>query len=393
MKGKGIIYLVFVLCFLSTGCVTSRIPTSKEKLKEELAQTSPGEVNIAPDSGKDDIQQDVKLLKKRRPYNIFSKLFKREEKVSPEEIKEKPIEKPITTEEEKIDEEPVSSKVITKKEVAEEKKTPSYTKETKGKKEVKAQYIPLLETWNGECLIYQLSWNSIDVGKGLLACKDIKNDFGEVCHILGLTIPERSVMGFRMNLFRMDAYIDKKTLRPYYFYQYSKNKNEEEDILEIRFDWKNRRYYTKTRKYEKGRLHKTKEKTQPLPDVAYDSISIFYVIRTLDLDNSSIFKIPIAMKEIWDLTIETIGKRQVNIPGKGKGEVYVLKPQAKSSEGFLTKGSMDLWLTADNKRLPVYLEGRVTLGKARMSLLSEKKIPDGAVLNAETITSIISEIN
>ncbi|MCM8820957.1 MAG: DUF3108 domain-containing protein, partial [Candidatus Omnitrophica bacterium] len=89
----------------------------------------------------------------------------------------------------------------------------------------------------------------------------------------------------------------------------------------------------------------------------------------------------------------TLGKKTVNIPGKGKGDVYVLKPQAKSSEGFFTKGAMDLWLTADNKRLPVYLEGRVTLGKARMSLISEKRIPQGTVLNAETITNILSEFN
>jgi len=116
-------------------------------------------------------------------------------------------------------------------------------------------------------------------------------------------------------------------------------------------------------------------------------------VRTLDLERNCSYTIPVALKEIWDLTIQTAGKRTENIPCIGKQEVYVLKPQAQSDEGFFTKGAMDLWITADKKRLPVNLEGRVTLGKARMLLISEIKLEPDATLDAGTISEILSRFN
>jgi len=383
---------VLVVCIFLAGCITTKTTVSKEKLKEEVAKTAPEGVHITPEIT-EDTSQSVKLLKQRRPYNIFPLFRKKEEAPSPVET---PDTKITIQEKETVKEQPEKEKpvAIAKKDIVAEKPLPVQKKgKIEGKPTLASQYIPALELWNGECLIYDLTWNSISIGKGLLACEGINNSYGNVYHILGLTVPEKSIMGAKLNLYRMDAYIDKKTLLPYYYYQYSKEGDAKEEILEIHFDWKNKKYYTKYRRYDKGRLYKTKEKTIALPDVAYDCISIFYIIRTLDLDSSSSITIPIAVKEIWDLTIKTLGKKTVNIPGKGKGEVYLLRPQAKSDEGLLTKGAMDLWLTADNKRLPVYLEGRVTLGKARMSLLSEKKLPQGTVLNTETITNILGGFN
>jgi hypothetical protein len=391
MKKNLVVAGVLVVCIFLAGCITTKTTVSKEKLKEEVAKTAPEGVHITPEIT-EDTSQSVKLLKQRRPYNIFSLFRKKEEAPSPVET---PDTKITIQEKETVKEQPEKEKpVIAKKDIVAEKPLPVQKKgKIEGKPTLASQYIPALELWNGECLIYDLTWNSISIGKGLLACEGINNSYGNVYHILGLTVPEKSIMGAKLGLYRMDAYIDKKTLLPYYYYQYSKEGDAKEEILEIHFDWKNKKYYTKYRRYDKGRLYKTKEKTIALPDVAYDCISIFYIVRTLDLDSSSSITIPIAVKEIWDLTIKTLGKKTVNIPGKGKGEVYLLRPQAKSDEGLFTKGAMDLWLTADNKRLPVYLEGRVTLGKARMSLLSEKKLPQGTVLNTETITDILGGFN
>jgi hypothetical protein len=190
----------------------------------------------------------------------------------------------------------------------------------------------------------------------------------------------------------MDAFIDTQTLQPYYYYQYSKNKTKE-DILEIRFDWNNGRYQSKYKKFKNGKLYSSKENTVQLPDAVYDGISIFYIARTFNLDKNKSLTVPIAFKELWDLTIQITGKKTESVPGMGKQEVYVLKPQAKGDEGFFTKGAMDLWITADKKRLPVYLEGKVAFGKARMSLISEIKLPAGTDFTAETITGILNRCN
>ncbi|MCM8830145.1 MAG: DUF3108 domain-containing protein, partial [Candidatus Omnitrophica bacterium] len=287
LKKKQIICVILLLCLLSAGCITSKSTISKEKLKKEVAQASPGEVQILPEVYEDK-SKGVKLLKKRKPYNIFSIFRKKEDSIKKEEIVSSaktpevfaPEEEPI-----KIQPGEEKSTIIAKKEIKE-----PLSIEKKVKPEIKpsavSQYIPVVEIWGGECLVYQITWNSINVGKGMLACEDIKTSYGDVYHILGLTVPERSIMGAKLNLYRMDAYLDKKTLQPYYYYQYTKESDEKEDIFEIRFDWKNKKYYTKHKRYNKGKLYKIKEKTLVLPDVAYDSISIFYIVRTLDLDKT-----------------------------------------------------------------------------------------------------------
>lgn len=396
MKKNLIIILgVMICCILLTGCASSKRGISREQLKEEVSQTSPGEVYISPELPEEE-EHSIKLLKRRRPLDIFAVLREEKEVVESEEIAlpDTIREEDITPDERAVIQQEKEELLIAKKDLPDETAQPvPKNGKDKAQPSVDACYIPALELWNGECLVYQMSWNSIGVGKGMLACSGINNSFGDVYHILGLSIPDKSFLGSKMSLYRMDAYLDKETLQPYYYYQYGKSSDGKEDILEIRFDWKNKKYFTQYKKYDKGKLYSTKEKTLSLPHTAHDSISIFYVVRTLDLDNSSSFTIPIAMRDIWDLTIQTLGKKTVNIPCKGKGDVYVLQPQAKSDTGFFTKGAMDLWLTADNKRLPVYLEGRVALGKARMSLIGEKKLSPGATLNTETITNILSEFN
>jgi hypothetical protein len=206
-------------------------------------------------------------------------------------------------------------------------------------------------------------------------------------------VPEGRAVGLGMGLYRMDAFIDKTTLLPHYYYQYGKSRDKE-DILEIRFDWNKKFYRTKYRKFEKGKLYSTKETTVDIDaDAAYDGISIFYVVRTLNLEQACSLTFPIAFRELWDLTVQITGKRTENIQSLGKREVYVLKPQEQSDEGFFTRGAMDLWITADSKRLPVHLEGRVALGKARMSLISEMKLGADVNFDANTITEILSRFN
>ncbi len=389
------------MCLALAGCGGKR-SLSPEELKEELAKTVPQEgfepfKEISPGLS-------VKSYSKKRPYDLFAPVpheepvMEEEPAVIPVPVKpEKPAEKKAeppavapVKEEEKVTVAPKPDSLETIPE-----KPPAEAKIAGAKPETRQppEQVTLLDRWNGECLIYQITWNSIRFGKGMLACKETSNAYGDIFHITGLSVPEPRAAGLGMGLYRMDAFIDRKSLLPYYYYQYGKNKNKEE-ILEIRFDWKKKFYRTNYRKFENGKLYSTKEKTVDLEKkVTYDGISIFYVVRTLDLEKICSYTIPIAFREIWDLTIQTAGKRTENIPCIGKQEVYVLKPQAQSDEGFFTRGAMDLWITADKKRLPVSLEGRVPLGKARMLLISEIKLEPDATLDAGTISEILSRFN
>lgn len=393
-KSLYLVGLVIMFIIISSGCVREKKALSPEELKEEIARTEPEKGFQSFEKGSVEKKQGS-LQKGEDSTSDVSVIISSEKKESPdisygepEEFSEaialsKPRTPVISEEEKEVVPEPVPEETTEDEKIPPKKTEPSLSEKK----------LISLDRWNGECLVYQLTWNSIRFGKGMLACKEASNGYGDVYHIVGLTIPEGTIAGVGIGLHRMDAFIDRKTLLPHYYYQYDKNKNKE-DILEIHFDWNKKQYRTRYRKFDTGKLYSTKEKTVEIESkLPHDGISIFYFVRTLDLEKNEFFAFPIAFKEMWDLTIKNAGKRIEDIPSLGKQEVYVLKPQAKSNEGFFTKGTMDLWLTADNRRLPVYLEGRVPLGKARMLFLSEEKLAPDAKLDSDTITDILSRCN
>ncbi len=392
-----IFFLSAIVVFL-TGCSRAgRIPP-EEALKIAIERSGPQDSFIPPEEvSKQPAPKEsaaaVNPFTARKPYVLFPPSagiapVVPEETTSAaipaETVKEPPAEAVKSPTEEAV----AVAKIPAEIKTSEITKPPALTR----KPSPPVENLSFAESWNGECLVYRTTWNSIQFGKGLLACRETVNDYGKVYHIVGMSVPEGKMMGMGLGLYRMDAFIDRQTLQPYYYYQYSKNKNKE-DILEIRFEWQNGAYRSKYRKFDKGKLYNTKETIVKLPDTAYDGISIFYIARTFNLDKNKSLTVPIAFKELWNLTIQIAGKKTETVPGMGKQEVYVLKPQAKGDQGFFTKGAMDLWITADKKRLPVYLEGKVAFGKARMSLISEIKLAAGTDFSAETITGILNRCN
>ena len=406
MKKRLSFILCLLACILLAGCAHGRKISAREALEEALVRSGPKNGSIPPEEhsgqpspaeNKEQVPENAETgysYSRKRPYILFPERKQIVEPVAPPEENLVPV-IPVTPAVPEIPQETFGTEEtasLAKKDIPDKTETIEKPEAAKKAPAIPPETISPLDRWNGECLVYQITWNSIRFAKGLLACRKTRNAYGEVFHIVGLSVPEERMSGIGMALYRMDAFIDTKTLLPYYYYQYRKIK-EKEDILDIRFEWKNRSYVSKYRKFKSGKIYSTKENTVKLPDAAYDAISIFYVIRTLNLEKPICLNIPIALRDLWELSIQIVGKRTQNVLNMGKKEVYVLRPQAQSDEGFFTKGAMDLWITADQKMIPVYLEGKVSFGKARMSLISETRLAPETTFSAETIADILSRFN
>jgi len=247
------------------------------------------------------------------------------------------------------------------------------------------------ERWSGECLIYNVNWNFMKVGKALVASKKAKNNYGDIYHLVAVTVPEGVLANMNMGYYRIDAYIDRETLLPCYYYQYTKNRDKE-DILDLYFNKNSDTYRWRLRKYRKGKIYSTKTQTVKLTNPAYDGISSFYMVRTLDFNTKRVFTVPVVLREMWDLIINRKSRAKKNIPNYGVRDIFIVEPQAKSDAGFFTKGKMDIWITADNKRVPVYLESKVPLGTAKFSLASEFNIGSNTNFDAKTISKLLSRV-
>ena len=258
-------------------------------------------------------------------------------------------------------------------------------------KEVSYNLPAYFSSWEGECLVYKAKWNFVNVGKAIILCKEEKNGYGNVYHFAGITIPEGtfSKLGYGYN--RVDSFVDKKTLKPYYFYSYVKN-GKKERITEIFFNFDKDEYIWRIKKFKEGTIYSEKSGKVKFKGNLYDGMYVFYVLRTANYEKNRTINFPVAMVNIWDLIVKVKDKKKKIIPLLGSKEIYVIEPIAKSNEGIFRKGKMDVWITADKDRIPVYFEGKVPLGTAKLSLISKTKIDPESELNRELIYSILNSV-
>jgi len=248
-----------------------------------------------------------------------------------------------------------------------------------------------ISSWEGECLVYKAKWNFVNVGKGIILCKEEKNGYGEVYHFAGITIPEGTFAKLGYGYNRIDSFVDKKTLKPYYFYSYVKN-GRKERITEIFFDFNKNEYNWNVKKIKNGTVYSKKTGKVKFKGDLYDGMYVFYIVRTSDYEKNKRINFPVAMVKIWSLEVKVKSKQKKIVPFLGSKEIYIIEPIAKSNEGIFKKGKMDMWLTADEYRIPVYFEGKVPFGTAKLSLISKFKIDPRTKLDRKLIYSILNSV-
>ena len=109
--------------------------------------------------------------------------------------------------------------------------------------------------------------------------------------------------------------------------------------------------------------HLDKEQAEvDIPARVFDSLSSFYYVRTLNLEvGKSVFVTVFDNKKIWDIEVQVLRKEKIEVPA-GQFNTIVIKPLMKSEGIFYRKGDIFIWLTDDERRIPVMLKTKVKVG-------------------------------
>lgn len=105
---------------------------------------------------------------------------------------------------------------------------------------------------------------------------------------------------------------------------------------------------------------------------AFDMLSIFYYLRTLDyahLRKGDIHKTVVfsgKKKEI--LSIQLIGIEKVSVKNRKNIPSYHVRFRFTSENGRKSSDDMDTWISADTSRIPLRLEGNLPIGKIKCYL-------------------------
>jgi len=101
----------------------------------------------------------------------------------------------------------------------------------------------------------------------------------------------------------------------------------------------------------------------------YDSYSSFFYVRTLKLEvGKSVYVNILDNRRMWNVEVQVLKREKLDTI---LGEINTIKvrPLIKSEGIFDRKGAIDIWLTDDDKRIPVKMKTKVAVGSITATLV------------------------
>lgn len=212
-----------------------------------------------------------------------------------------------------------------------------------------------------ERLIYNLTWSGLKAGEATL---EIKND-GDHLLIVSTARSAKWVSVFYMVDDRVESRLLKgnhnSPLGHSVNYRLKIREGRHRKNKEVVFDAANSKAI-----YIDYLNNEKKEMDVSFP--IFDPLSSFYYLRGLNLEvGKPVYVTIYDSKKVWDVEVQVLRKERVEVPA-GEFDTIVIKPLMKSEGIFYRKGDIYIWLTDDEKRIPVKLQTKVKIGSINANL-------------------------
>jgi hypothetical protein len=114
-------------------------------------------------------------------------------------------------------------------------------------------------------------------------------------------------------------------------------------------------------------------RTFPVPPRVQDALSSFYYTRTqaLPVGGSIVFHYH-ASRKSQPLQVKILGREHIRTPA-GEFDCIAVEPVLKAGGIFKSSGRLVIWLTADERRMPVLMKSKVIIGSVSV-VLEEAKL-------------------
>jgi hypothetical protein len=230
---------------------------------------------------------------------------------------------------------------------------------------------------NGEKLKYIMTYNWFlvwtDVGEATFEVRK-ENKFGqEVFHFIGKGKSYPFYDWFYEVRDIYESWVDTETYRPIF---YKRDVNEGGYHIDITYDynWTDTVAYANSKKTRQS----LKVDTVSLPPCTYDVVSIIYHARTIDFDKYDVGeKIPLNLlldSQIENIYIRYLGKEEKRVRGLGKFNTIKFSGYLVKGDVFKGGEELEVWVTDDKNRIPVWIESPIKVGKIKARLSKYKNL-------------------
>lgn len=209
----------------------------------------------------------------------------------------------------------------------------------------------------GEKLTFQLRWGLIPAGETVLEVYPMAEIDGRQAYHFVMTATTNSFVDlFYKVRDRIDAFTDAEMTHSV-FYKKKQQEGSTRRNVEVKFDWQRQEaFYSNF-----GR----EEKSISLMPGTFDPLSVFYYIRSLELKEIGEVERPVTDGKKSVVGRARIIKRETIMVADASYDTYLLEPELKHIGGVFEKSKdakIMIWVSADERRLPVKVKSKVVVG-------------------------------
>ncbi|MGE5313253.1 MAG: DUF3108 domain-containing protein [Acidobacteriota bacterium] len=210
----------------------------------------------------------------------------------------------------------------------------------------------------GERLVFDMKYGFIKAGESIMSIPAYEWVEGNKTMKVQFEVRSSPTFSFIFEVIdRYETYLDVKGTFPWRFEQHIKEGKYKRDFSAI-FD-------------QKEHVAKTTEGNFPIPPYVHDILSAFYYARTLDYTKSrpgeKIMLQNFYGNKTYPLAVKFIGRQSIEV-NAGTFNCIIVEPLVQEGGLFKSEGRILLWMTDDERKMPVQVQTKVLIGSITAEL-------------------------
>jgi hypothetical protein len=204
----------------------------------------------------------------------------------------------------------------------------------------------------GERLVFSVNYGIVTAGEAVMEIPAYDSVAGRRCYRVEFRVNSSASFAWVYTVKdRYLTFIDAETIAPWKFEQHIQEGNYRRDFI-ADFDQVNH-------------VARTTEGKYPIPPYVHDILSAFYYARTIDYGGmaaGSQFVLHNFYKDTThELAVKLLGRQELEVEA-GTFRTLVVEPMVKEGGLFKAEGRIVIWLTDDERKIPIRVNTKVLIG-------------------------------
>jgi hypothetical protein len=235
----------------------------------------------------------------------------------------------------------------------------------------------------GERLTYELKWTVITAGKAVLEVRPMTSVNGVPAYHFVLTAKSTPFIDRIYKVRdRIEGFVDTEMRGSVLYKKKQREGSVRKDVLVV-FDTAS----NQARYYKSGKIRKE----LPISVGTFDPLSAFYYSRSLDLKENSVIQKPVSDGKRWVIGKAHVVRREtIELASGDTYETFLMEPDLAHVGGVFEKSKnakLQVWVTADQRRIPVRIKSAVVIGSFTGELVSAQGLTPAVQDYGEPVVS------